>query len=386
MAPTYSCVILNSYTAHFGTLAAYIKVMKHSNRFYILIIVIVLGGIFQAFKSINLDTDLKKPTDVTSKELKNFKLEPFHITKVEEQENKNIFAPSRNKHTKISKKKYDFAKSHSFGKIKKKPKKAKKKVTKKKKAKNKTPKGSVKTAKKSETDKNEDNFDQDTDLNIPEDSAPAVGGIFPTDNNNDDIPQTAEEWIQKLLVFPSYKKVVQFINTYQSRLISANVFYEVLTAMAEDSREEVNVFAVRSAGSTPSPQSFIFITTVIDEPTLSSKVRNLAKGQLLTYKSLQYLVTLRTVILDSEYPYAKTLAANMVAQSAKLNLTNEQDVSSLDENTPDRDTAAVSTPKVRKNYELTKEILAGVLNLSETDNSLASALNEAINAINAALS
>ena len=374
--------------------------MFKSRRFYILIIVILIGGVFEAFKGVSLQTAPEHKAGVTANELQNFDLKPFHMNKTAEsdREQPKKFRIKKIKPTaKMNKKEFDFAKTHTFIEGKKKKTKKDKKTAKKKK----DDKKKKKVEKKDQEPKEvkvveEDNIETETDENLGnnnnnnEETAPGFAGPVAntTEENNNGVPQTYEEWFKILLSYPSHKKTVEFTSHYQSRRVSAAVFYEILTAMAEDNREEVNILGVRAAGSTPSYQSFDYLTTVIAETTIPRKARNLAKTQLEIYANFQYLNILKSLVINSEYEETQKAAAKLIAKSARDNLkkkeAGEGQVGTLGEEEPARDPAVSAT--TIKNYQLTKEMLNSVLQMGNLDSDVASAINEAINAIDESLS
>lgn len=201
------------------------------------------------------------------------------------------------------------------------------------------------------------------------------------------MPQTTEEWLEILLVLPTYKKVVEFIAHYQSQRINSQVFYEVLTAMAEDKREEINEWGVRAAGATPNYQSFHYLTSVIAEPSMPGKVRTLATTQLDIYKNTQYLDVLKSIVSSSEYSFTQTLAAQLIAKSAYESIKKKQNIKENQVNSqgeePQRSPALSAS--VIKNYESTRDVLNQLLG-KKTDSGLEAAVTEAINAINNFLS
>ncbi|MCB0357787.1 MAG: hypothetical protein KDD40_12295, partial [Bdellovibrionales bacterium] len=132
------------------------------------------------------------------------------------------------------------------------------------------------------------------------------------------------------------------------------------------------------------------LTTVIAEPTLTQKVRGLGRTQLEVYQNIQYLSVLNSIVLNSEFSYAKTLAATLIAKSARTHLQSDKNVKSDDSgnaNTLDNNNnrSPAVTASVIKNFEESKEVLSNVLHLGDLDTSLASALNEAILAIDDSL-
>ncbi|MCB9024976.1 MAG: hypothetical protein H6625_01555 [Bdellovibrionaceae bacterium] len=365
-----------------------------ARHLYLLIIILFIGGVFESFKRISFKKQVNSNNQqITSNELKNLELQPFFLSKGQVlSEAKNFKFKKIKVAGNMKKSEFDFAKTHSFGNApakKEDPKKKNNKKSDKKKKENKKDKNKKEDAKPTEVVKyketeNKQKEDPNSSENKIENDIFNGAFGFPQNNNNNKTPASTDEWVRILLDYPSYKKVQEFITHYLGRRVSTAVFYEVLTAMAEDSREDVNIFSVRAAGSTPSYQSFYFLTTVIAEPTMTQKVNSLARNQLETYANLQYLSTLKSIVVTNDYPFAQTLAATLIAKSARTNLKKPNDNTPSDTITPldvDGNRSPALTASIIKNYEQTKELLTDILKIGKIDNSLISALNEAIRAI-----
>jgi hypothetical protein len=358
--------------------------MKSTHRNYALLIVLIIGVIIQTFKYFGFNTTIF-PTSSFEVGIDNNDPKLFSNKTPDIESNDNLqvnrklltYKPSSKVHSGAS----DFPKQHTFGEASKNPEKkvADKKKTKKRKKKiaAKKPESIKKyiTEDKKQTPQVAKNTSSDMDL----------GGPLGQFNNNKDpqatVPQTPEEWIEILLNFPDYKKLSHFIESYHSRLISPSVFYEVVDAMIADPRDEINLYAVKALGSTPSQQSFIVISELLEVSHITDKTKNTAKEQLNVYKSLQYLGVLKAIVASTDLNLPRTFAANLITQSAKHNLPKSKETNdvSTQDNEPKR-TTATDNSRVIKNYEQTKELLSSLLN-QPMDSQLNSAITEAINYI-----
>ncbi len=346
------------------------------------------------FKSFQVNSSLgRNSNEIQGHELKAFDFEPFHVSK--EHPSTTKLKSDRQKAIVLYKNKNDktgFAKDHTFSEVSKKEKnkKEKKKDKKKKKTVVKIKDNTTTDDYSADYEKADDTPDTSAQNHGTNSDVAGGGGPIPPNNNFSDseIPQSTDEWLKILLVEPNYKLLMQFVDYYQSRLIPATTFYEVLTAMTEDSREEMNALAVTAAGSTPSYNSFLFLTSIIAEGQ-SNKVKGSAKEQLSVYKNLQYLNVLRSIVVDSEQASASLLAANLIALSAKQNLKPKENVtdSSSEQGIPSENTPQTSNllvENIKRNYELTRELLSAVV-LRLQDNHLISAIQEAIQVIDESL-
>ena len=352
-------------------------------RYYILIIFLFMGAMFEAFKGIALDANNPSRRSLSAGELKNLDIQPFHLKGDDAVNDKSSSNKNNTKNLKNS-----FAKNHTFEHGKKKARDKKKKLAEKdKKKKDKKKKTATPDLLADNAITPEDTEEQNNNDDGNPEEPHFFGGIpGPTQANQaEEVPTSTDEWIKILLDYPNYKKLQEFIAHYLNQRISALVFYEVITAMMEDSREEVNIYAIRAAGSTPSYQSFYFLTTAIAEPSLSSMVTSLARTQLETYRNLQYLNTLKSVVITQGYPMAQTLAVRMIAKSAQTNLKKKTNTTTsappANEINTDENRNPTVTENVKENYQKTRELLTDILTLEGTDSNLASALNEAIRAI-----
>jgi hypothetical protein len=355
--------------------------MTDKRKLSILVFAIFMGGLIQALKSFHAKNHLPAHEAIANRQL--FEYQPFHIDKSTPSESKNFKrGVLSQKNSSLENK---FSQDHTFSvgkktgnKVDKKAKDPKKKDKKQAKRKKKTVRVAEEKTTNPETQKNPDSENSDGNNKGPQNSGlGGFGGGVSGNETPSDIPQTTEEWLKLMLADADYKLVTKFIDYYNSRMIPTSVFYEVLTVMLEDTREELNAYAVLAAGSTPSQNSFQFLIGAIEAPQLTEKIRSNARDQLSVYKNLQYLNVLKAIVAETEDVSASLLAANLIALSAKKNLVATEPKPGA---TGSLDTSKIIKESIKRNYEITRDLLNTLMGQSK-DANLNSAFTEAIKAI-----
>lgn len=163
----------------------------------------------------------------------------------------------------------------------------------------------------------------------------APGGVGVGQPKADQDSLTYEEWARALLNQPNFKKVTELIRLQQSNQISNAIFYKLVQAMLDDSRMTMREMGVLAAGRTPSYESFLVLSRVIQSESYNSPLSAKAKKELRLYSQLTYLSTLKTVMQQSEEAFAVMLAAEKLDESARHYLAISGDSGSSDSGMPD---------------------------------------------------
>ncbi len=140
-----------------------------------------------------------------------------------------------------------------------------------------------------------------------------------------------QRWTALLLQQPDFSALTQLVAEYQSGQISATVFYAVLDEMLADPREEVRQLAAIALVSTPGSSSFLRIADLLNQEAYNSPLRARLIQGLDYYKDLNYLVTLESVLWQSDQAHVLQLAAQQIQIAAQFHFVQERDLA-LDPN------------------------------------------------------
>jgi len=120
--------------------------------------------------------------------------------------------------------------------------------------------------------------------------APPVAFIPPKDNKTN-VPQTVEEWMDRLINPINKENLDNLILSLQAGLITNELFYAVVDELLEYDDEDVQNLGVIALGSTPSPQSFDRAVKFIAEDGDTKPASN-ARNIILNYKKLEFIQVL----------------------------------------------------------------------------------------------
>lgn len=283
-----------------------------NNRVLISIIVVALGlaGIFcllnseaghqrQKLQKQAIDLEYRP----FQKDLNESKAKRFHRTHLQGQQgNKEPQAAPSGEHSFKAKKQ------------KAKKKKKKKKDSTKKKKENKTPEDETVTYFEEPVFE-----DDETDPA----SVAAVGALVPpvaTSTHDQEEVGSYEYWANQLLLNPSFKKTSAFLHQYQTGQVTAKIFYDIASAMLEDERPQMNEMGFLLTAHTPSYQSFQLLATIISTQNVGSSLRNGALDEAQSYMLRRNLTHLASTLQQETSIFAKTLAAQLIGESAQTHL------------------------------------------------------------------
>lgn len=75
------------------------------------------------------------------------------------------------------------------------------------------------------------------------------------------------DWEKLLLVTPNHRETTRFINLYQTKQVTAEVFYGIVGQMLNDGRTQMRSLGVMALGATPSVQSYELLVMTSDNET-----------------------------------------------------------------------------------------------------------------------
>ncbi len=75
------------------------------------------------------------------------------------------------------------------------------------------------------------------------------------------------DWEKLLLVTPNHRETTRFINLYQNKQITAEVFYGIVGQMLNDGRTQMRSLGVMALGATPSVPSYEMLVTTSENET-----------------------------------------------------------------------------------------------------------------------
>lgn len=190
---------------------------------------------------------------------------------------------------------------------------------KKKHAKKEDKKQEVKPVAKEEPPKKNDH-----DLDSAIDDAINSGATAPAPpTDQDQAYNSLEDWIKRLLGRPDLAETKKFIQQYNSRLVSAEVFYKVTDMMLEDSRPEMKRLGVLCLSSTPSVMSFQMLAQVINQERSGSKIRQDAERAVLRYADMINMSVIETILRSPTPSYSTVVAAQTLETAARRYLSLE---------------------------------------------------------------
>lgn len=135
-------------------------------------------------------------------------------------------------------------------------------------------------------------------------------------------PAAISDWERKLLNPPSYQETTALINAYQSGQMTDENFYNLVDKMLSSDSEEARIYAIMALQGTPSVPSFERLAKLLASENNQVLVVRIQES-LKTYHASQHLHVL-TLSLQSDEVHARTQAAVLIQESAKINLKPEQ--------------------------------------------------------------
>lgn len=182
----------------------------------------------------------------------------------------------------------------------------KKKDDKKKKRKKKKKTVEGKSADPNTPDVEEDSDTEDSDDAELSDGGVAGGGIVTPPgagaSDENEIPTTQREWEDIVLREPDFKATEKLVKFYLSNAVSAEIFYNVVRHMLDDSRPKMRQLGLVALGATPSPQSFAELAFFIHEESGVTPLKSQAQSYLQRYIDLAYMRHLASVMQMADAP------------------------------------------------------------------------------------
>jgi len=209
-----------------------------------------------------------------------------------------------------------------------------------------------KKKKKKTEPKKEEPKQEDVVENKPEETEPendidsdmsdaiATGAVPPTrlQPRPADTPfEGYEYWAKLLLNEPNLEDTKRFIEHYRTSLVTADIFYRIVSEMIEDPRATMQQLGVMCAGLTPSVNSFLLLAKISETQKSDSKVRQGAEQFLGYYGgSLSYLSVLERILRAPSASYTTVLATQKLDQLASryLNIKPKTPTSGQSTTTP----------------------------------------------------
>lgn len=99
---------------------------------------------------------------------------------------------------------------------------------------------------------------------------------------------TVEYWEAPIFEHMDPNAVLKLIDSYQVQKVSSGVFYELVTEMTQDSRDNVREFGLLSLQATPSAKSFSYLA-VIKHTDPEAELRNIANHEVNSYSEVNRL-------------------------------------------------------------------------------------------------
>ncbi|MCB0350162.1 MAG: hypothetical protein KDD38_03200 [Bdellovibrionales bacterium] len=110
------------------------------------------------------------------------------------------------------------------------------------------------------------------------------------------LPISYDDWAKLILGRPQPDNVAKLIEYYSNNMVSADIFYSILSAMLEESDQEQHKLAVFAAGNVPNALSFIFLVQVLKTDSQGSPASIKAVEQITSYQTLHNVVHLKSVL------------------------------------------------------------------------------------------
>ncbi|MEQ1665156.1 MAG: hypothetical protein ABL927_07260 [Bdellovibrionales bacterium] len=137
-------------------------------------------------------------------------------------------------------------------------------------------------------------------------------------DSNKDLPISFDDWAKLVLGQPNPENVAKLIQFYQTGMVAAPIFYQLLGAMMDERSSQQHTLAIQAAGETPSAQSFVFLFDILKSEAQGSADAALASTQLNSYRSLRSVTNLKNIIIDQIHDTAIVqMAVNLIDQSTK---------------------------------------------------------------------
>jgi len=143
-----------------------------------------------------------------------------------------------------------------------------------------------------------------------------TNGSLPPTNDKADTPfADLEEWKKRLLTRPDPKETRRFIEHYKNDLVTADIFYKIVSMMIEDSRPQMKELGVLCAGLTPSVMSFQVLADVIKAERSGSSLRTYTQSFIARYSDLNNLHILERILKSPSSSFVAVMATKSLDAS-----------------------------------------------------------------------
>ncbi len=167
--------------------------------------------------------------------------------------------------------------------------------------------------------------EEDNNIDGTLNQAIASGAVSPPpDTSKNELNNSMDDWIKRLLTQPSTAETKRFIEQYSNRLISAEIFYKITEMMIEDSRQDMKRLGVLCAGLTPSVMSFQVLAQVVEKERSDSKPRQDAESFLNRFTDMNYINVLENILRARIPSYSTLLAAQKLEVAAQRHLSQNK--------------------------------------------------------------
>ncbi len=156
-------------------------------------------------------------------------------------------------------------------------------------------------------------------------SASGMTGAPAAPKRDNDIPQTQRDWETLVLNEPDFKAVEKLVKFYQSSMVSAEIFYNVVRQMVDDKRPKMRQLGLVALGATPSSQSFIELALFLQsERGGVNALKTQAQSYMQRYTELAYVRFLAGAMQASGSPYANMEAIRVFHLAIDRHLKDAQ--------------------------------------------------------------
>lgn len=149
-----------------------------------------------------------------------------------------------------------------------------------------------------------------------------IAGLVPDLKKSEDKFNNFDYWKTKLLDFPNKSALRELIEVYSVNLVSESLFYDLISALLEDPRDEMKSIGLLGLSATQSLKSFLILADFSSSEKQSKKSLNQAKKYLESYTTKTHLSILNSVIISSQNDFTISFTAYLLEKLIKSSLGN----------------------------------------------------------------
>jgi hypothetical protein len=143
--------------------------------------------------------------------------------------------------------------------------------------------------------------------------ASAAPALNPDDAKN----KSLRDWENLLIASPSYAETVKFIKAYQSKSVTASIYYAIVKEMLADKRQVLNQYGVLALQMTPSVPS---LGLLVNEQSTDATITAQVTSALSAYTTLSYLTVLKSTLPSLTSTASINTVLGLINKSAAKNL------------------------------------------------------------------